>query len=114
MIGTSDLFSSELGKFKSFTSRKIVDRLKLSGSSLFLQDMLHLKKRHKTDQMHQLWQEGSHLIAITNEETLRQKTENIRHNPVKRGYVTYPEHWRYWSAQNYSGQVGLIPVQIVP
>ena len=34
----------------------------------------------------------------------------IHHNPVKRGYVGPPEHWRYSSARYYAGQEGLIEV----
>jgi hypothetical protein len=41
---------------------------------------------------------------------LRQKLDYIHQNPVKRGYVDSPEHWRYSSARNYAGQVGLIEV----
>ena len=32
---------------------------------------------------------------------LRQKIEYIHDNPVRRGYVDAPEHWRYSSARNY-------------
>jgi hypothetical protein len=41
---------------------------------------------------------------------MRQKLDYIHHNPVKRGYVDLPEHWRYSSARNYLGQPGLIEV----
>jgi hypothetical protein len=41
---------------------------------------------------------------------LRQKREYIHQNPVKRGYVDDPVHWRYSSARNYAGLPGLIPV----
>jgi putative transposase len=41
---------------------------------------------------------------------LRQKLEYIHRNPVKRGYVDDPVHWRYSSARNYAGQPGLIEV----
>ena len=34
----------------------------------------------------------------------------IHQNPVKRGYVDQPEHWRYSSARNYLGQPGLIGI----
>ena len=30
--------------------------------------------------------------------------------PVVRGYVDDPVHWRYSSARNYAGQLGLIDV----
>ena len=33
---------------------------------------------------------------------MRQKLDYIHHNPVKRGYVDQPEHWRYSSARNYA------------
>ena len=32
---------------------------------------------------------------------LRQKIVYIHNNPVRRGYVDAPEHWRYSSARNY-------------
>jgi hypothetical protein len=41
---------------------------------------------------------------------VRQKLEYIHHNPVKRGYVDSPEHWRYSSARNYLGEPGLIAI----
>jgi len=34
----------------------------------------------------------------------------IHWNPVKRGYVDKPEHWRYSSARNYLGESGLIEI----
>jgi hypothetical protein len=36
--------------------------------------------------------------------------EYIHNNPVKRGYVDKPEHWRYSSARNYAGLEGLITI----
>jgi hypothetical protein len=41
---------------------------------------------------------------------MRQKLEYIHNNPVKRGYVDDPKHWRYSSARNYAGTPGLIEV----
>ncbi|WP_207896036.1 hypothetical protein [Thiobaca trueperi] len=34
----------------------------------------------------------------------------IHYNPVKRGDVDVPEHWRYSSARDYLGQPGLIEI----
>jgi hypothetical protein len=39
-----------------------------------------------------------------------QKTEYIHHNPVDRGFVDLPEHWRYSSARNYAGLPGMMEV----
>lgn len=41
---------------------------------------------------------------------MRQKLEYIHNNPVKRGYVDHPEHWRWSSARNYAGLEGVIEV----
>ncbi len=38
---------------------------------------------------------------MMNEKMLVQKIEYIHFNPVKRGYVESPEHWRYSSARNF-------------
>jgi putative transposase len=111
LVATAQEFSKELKDFKSFTAKKIVDLLKLSGTSLYLEQMRFFKKHHKTDQTYQVWQEGSHLAAITDEATLKQKIEYIHFNPVRRGYVDQPEHWRYFSALDYAGDNGLISVQ---
>ena len=47
---------------------------------------------------------------IQNTEMLKQKVDYIHNNPVKRGYVDLPEHWRYSSARSYLNEEGLIEV----
>ena len=39
---------------------------------------------------------------IYSEEVFRQKVEYMHFNPVKRGLVREPEHWRYSSAASYT------------
>lgn len=41
---------------------------------------------------------------------MREKLDYIHHNPLKRGYVDLPEHWRYSSARNYAEQTRLIEI----
>ena len=41
---------------------------------------------------------------------LMQKLDYLHYNPVKRGYVDFPEHWRWSSARTYLGQPGLIEI----
>jgi len=43
---------------------------------------------------------------------IEQKIAYIHDNPVKRGYVDDPRHWRYSSARNYAGESGLIEVAV--
>lgn len=47
---------------------------------------------------------------IGNLEMMRQKIDYLHQNPVKRGYIEQPEHWRYSSARDYAGVDGLLPV----
>lgn len=112
LVGSSYDFSGEMRKFKSFTARHLVDYLQQSGLTFFLKQLGLFKRRHKADQDFQVWQEGFHPEAILGEQMMRQKIEYIHHNPVRRGYVECPEHWRYSSASQYGGLGSLLRVDI--
>lgn len=110
LVASSPDLGKELGDFKSFTARKIIDYLENQNSLLLLQQLQFYKARNKKDRTYQLWQEGSHPQLIQDEEMMRQKLDYIQNNPVRRGYVDDQAHWRYSSARNYSGLEGLISV----
>nr|WP_263970657.1 transposase [Leptolyngbya sp. KIOST-1] len=110
LIASGDQLAKEIGKFKSFTARSIIDRLHEQPKANLLQQLKAAKLSHKTGQRYQLWQEGSHPQALTSPEIAQQKLEYIHNNPVARGYVDEPGHWRYSSYRNYSGQQGLIDI----
>jgi putative transposase len=65
---------------------------------------------HKSNRAFQLWQEGSYPKVIEKEEVLRQKLVYNHQNPVKRGYVGDPTHWRYSSARDYARIEALVSV----
>ena len=75
-----------------------------------LQELHYFKLRHKIDQEHQLWQEGSHPQIIETVDMMWQKLEYIHNNPLRRGYVDDPVHWRYSSARSYAGRPGLLEI----
>jgi REP element-mobilizing transposase RayT len=102
--------NTELARFKSYTARQLIDCLKECHSERLLNQLAFFRKAHKTDRDYQCWEEGSHPQLIENELVLRQKLEYIHYNPVKRGYIDKPEHWRYSSARDYAGIEGLLPV----
>ncbi len=110
LVASSDQLAKEIGDFKSYTARQMIDYLEERNVSMLLKQLKWHKARHKTDRTYQLWQEGSHPEQIQNEEMMRQKLEYIHRNPVVRGYVDEPTHWRYSSARNYAGLAGLLPV----
>jgi REP element-mobilizing transposase RayT len=104
----------QLGKrvkeFKSFTATSILKELQRKQYRTLLQELEYFKLRHRTDQQHQLWQEGSHPQVIETTDMLWQKIEYTHNNPLRRGYVDDPLHWRYSSARAYARQDCLIDV----
>lgn len=99
-----------VASFKSYTARKIIDYLQQQNAKQLLERLHFAKLAHKQDREHQFWQEGVHAELVFSEAMMRQKLDYIHANPVKRGYVALPEHWRYSSAANYAGLDGLIEV----
>ncbi|MDZ7831724.1 MAG: transposase [Desulfobacterales bacterium] len=110
LILSSGRLNKEIAIFKSYTARQIIDFLEERHASHILKTLQYHKLAHKKDRQYQVWQEGSHPQAIINEEMMLQKIEYIHYNPVKRGYVDAPEHWRYSSARNYAGGEGLLEI----
>jgi REP element-mobilizing transposase RayT len=104
--------SQQVHDFKAFTAKEILRHLEEQHAERLLSLFKLFKKAHKTDAQYQFWEEGSHPQLVQNEEMMRQKLEYIHWNPVKRGYVDDPAHWRYSSARNYDGMEGLIPISI--
>jgi REP element-mobilizing transposase RayT len=109
-IASADDLPEQVGRFKSYTARRIIDELSRCGFKTLLEELRFFKLRHKIDQTYQLWQEGSHPQQIQSDEMMLQKLEYTHNNPVRRGYVDDPADWRYSSARNYAGQPRLIEV----
>ena len=109
-VAGAQQLDSCVSRFKSFTARRIIDYLQAQRVEQYLKRLSFAKRAHKTDREHQFWQEGSHAEMILHEAMMREKLDYIHNNPVKRGYVDKPEHWRYSSARNYLGQEGLIVI----
>jgi len=105
--------SMKIGNFKSFTAREIRDLLFAEGHTHWLRVLKSAKSRYKTRQRYQIWAEGYHPQQLDNEDMLIQKIDYIHNNPVKRGYVDLPEHWRYSSARNYAGLDCLLDVALI-
>lgn len=94
--------------FKRFTAKKIIEVIKTMNSNWLLNQIEYWKKDFKQDSHYQIWQEGYHPQQIFNDEILFQKIEYIHNNPVKRGFVSKPEDWKYSSARNFSGDCSII------
>jgi len=112
LIASADNLGREIGDFKSYTARKIIDYFIDRKSERILKQLSYHKLRHRQDRSYQFWQEGSHPEQIQSPEMMVQKIEYLHLNPVKRGYVDDTIHWRYSSARNYAGLKGLLELEL--
>jgi putative transposase len=110
MIAAATDLADVMKKFKSYTARQIVDRLRELGDTTLLEQLAFHKLAHKTQSDVQVWQEGNHPKEIQNDPMMWQKLDYSHLNPVRRGYVDDPLHWRYSSARDYARQPALIDV----
>jgi putative transposase len=111
LVAASEHLSKEIGDFKSYTARTIIDGLTERKKARLLQQLSHFKAAHKKDRTYQLWQEGNHPELIQGYEMMRQKIEYIHQNPVTSRLVDRAEDWPYSSACNYVGIEGLLKVR---
>ena len=96
-----------LRDLKRFTARALLDQIRAERRDWLLHQLAYYCAAHKTASAHQVWQEGVHPQAIAGDEMMLQKIDYIHHNPVQRGLVAAPEHWRYSSAHEW--REGAIP-----
>jgi len=109
-IAMADDITKQVAAFKSFTGLAIVRYLQQQEDFRLLGKLRCQQTERGKDRIHQLWQDDNHPEAIISEAMMLQKLEYIHNNPVKRGYVDDPAHWRYSSARDYAGVEGLLPV----
>ena len=112
LVASSQDLTKELAAFKSYSARQSIDYYKAQGNTFILTQLAYYKLPHRTDRDYQFWQEGNHPKQIQDDTMMRQKIDYIHHNPVSRGYVDDPTHWRYSSARNYAGMTGILDVDM--
>ncbi len=106
----SNALDRDIARLKSWTAKNLIQYLSENNVRQILEQLAFYKKAHKNDCAYQFWQEGVHPELMQGEAMMKQKIDYIHHNPVKRGYVDKPEHWRYSSARDYLGEPGLLEV----
>ena len=110
MVVQSNNLPKTMESFKKFTANEILKLLKKENAKVLLEQFKFYKKAHKKDKEHQIWEEGYQPKLIQTDKMIKIKIDYIHLNPVKRGYVDKPEHWRYSSARDYIGINGLINI----
>ena len=97
--------SRVVADLKRHTAKRLLEQLEAERCEWLLHQLSYRRANYKSESEHQIWQEGSHPQAIASDEVMQQKLEYLHNNPVKRGLVAAPEHWRYSSAHEWCGGV---------
>ena len=84
-----------------FTARALLEQIKAEKREWLLNQLAYYCALHKRESSHQVWQEGVHPQQMESEAMTQQKLEYIHNNPVLRGLVVAPEHWRYSPAHEW-------------
>jgi REP element-mobilizing transposase RayT len=96
-----DRLSDILRDMKRHTSRQLSDFLREGWVKTPLNEFAMHARLDQRGNDFKVYQEGFHPIELSSEKMLAQKADYIHHNPVKKGFVLYPEDWLYSSARNY-------------
>jgi REP element-mobilizing transposase RayT len=92
--------SNIMRDFRTFTSRRLRDKLEEDHRQDYLRVFFNAAQ-NLTKQQFKIWTDDYHPIALTSEQWFIQKMEYLHHNPVRKGFVEKPEHWKYSSARNW-------------
>jgi putative transposase len=97
MIISSENVPKVMRSFKSYTSKKILEKLKETNKKTILNKLRISKPDYKNQSEYQVWQEGFQPKMILGISEYRQKMNYIHYNPVVRGLVESPDEWQYSS-----------------
>jgi REP-associated tyrosine transposase len=103
LIGQTDepgALSSVMRDLKRHTAREIVRRFREDNQQALLHFFQETSLRRAGNTEAKVWQDGFHPILLPNQDWFLQKLDYLEANPVRKGYVDQPEHWRFSSARN--------------
>ncbi|MBV8388461.1 MAG: transposase [Mucilaginibacter sp.] len=102
--------------FKKHTNKQIISLIEQENESrrdwMLYRFKYHAKFNNRIKD-YKIWQDGYHGIACDNPKILMQKLDYIHNNPVVAGIVAEPEHYLYSSAYDYTGQKGLVDIDLL-
>ena len=87
--------------FKHFTSTKIAEQLEHDNEKLYRYVFKKAAQEKGGKQDYKIWQDSFHPEAIYSDHWFNQKLEYIHHNPLRKGFVSRPEDWKFSSARNW-------------
>ena len=110
--------SEVIGDFKSYMATTIMKDLEKNNKESRREWLLYLfgyfAKGNKKKTAHQLWTTENHPIALFSQKVIQQKLNYIHQNPVRAGWVEWPQHYIYSSASNYLDDgKGVLEVEVL-
>ena len=118
IIGTKEKdMQNILRDLKSFTSRKIKEEIKShpeeSRKEWLIKMFEKAGRANGNNNDWQLWQQNNHPIELWDNYMIDQKLHYLHENPVKSNFVRRAEDYFYSSAIDYTGEKGLIDVELI-
>jgi len=99
--------------FKTFTSKQIMDEIKLGNDSrkdwlirLLEEEAIKSNRNEKF----KVWQNGNHPVQLDTNVMIEERLNYIHDNPVKAEYVYKAEDYVYSSAIDYADGKGLLEI----
>ena len=87
--------------FKHFTSSEIIKSLERENHEYYLSLFRNNASNRSRNQQYKVWKDDYHPIAIKSSKWFLEKLTYMHYNPVRKGFVELPEHWKYSSARNW-------------
>lgn len=101
--------------FKKFTAKTILEIIETEPESRRDWMLYRFEFAGKFDNRiskYRFWQDTNHAILLDHNELIDQKINYIHQNPVRAMIVERPEEYIYSSARNYSGEKGIVAIQL--
>ena len=109
--------SNIMRDFKKYTSKELIKKIQAepqeSRKEWLLKVFADAGKSNINNQDYQLWQQHNHPLELSDKEMIEQRLNYLHMNPVKAGFVSRSEDWKFSSARHYAGLEGMLELEII-
>jgi REP element-mobilizing transposase RayT len=116
MANENSRISDIIRDFKKYTAKTIIEIIKTEPESRRDWMLYRFEFAGKFDNRiskYRFWQDTNHAIQLDSNELIDQKINYTHDNPVRAMIVRQQADYLYSSARDYSGEKGLVNVQVV-
>lgn len=102
--------------FKKHTSKEFIKAIVEQPESRrewLLNKFSFAAKRIKRGVNYKVWKDGFHPIELATTKMIKQRLNYIHNNPVEEEIVNHPEDYKFSSADNYTGGLGLLDIDLI-